>query len=173
MSEIADRIFLIGFMGSGKSSVGRALADQLDWEFVDTDALIEQREGRSIDAIFRDSGEGYFRTIEWEVLESLGRRSRCVVATGGGAFLGSRPRRWMKRSGWTIWLDVSLETAASRVGEGGRRPLWLPDDPLEFRAFFEGRKAVYALAHLTVDAGSGDANEVARSIRSRVPRVFR
>ena len=77
-------------MGVGKSTVGRALAARLGWEFADTDALVESAEGRTVEAIFRASGEGRFREAEWDALRSLGGRKQLVVATGGGLFLGSR-----------------------------------------------------------------------------------
>ncbi len=162
------RIFLIGFMGAGKSVVARALADLLGWRVVDTDREVERAEGRSIDAIFRESGEGAFRRAEWEALQALNGAEGIVVATGGGLFLGAEQRRWMKRRGRTVWLDVPLEIAAERVGDGDDRPLWFPSDPADFRAFFEKRRAVYALAEARVDAGIGTPEAVAERIRDRL-----
>src|SRR4029077_7764818 len=83
-----EPVYLVGFMGAGKSTVGRVLTARLGWEFADVDALVESAEGREIEAIFRDSGEGRFREAEWDALRSLGGRRRLVVATGGGLFLG-------------------------------------------------------------------------------------
>jgi shikimate kinase len=157
-------IFLVGFMGVGKSSVGRALAARLRWDFEDTDALVVQAEGRAIDDIFRTSGEGRFRELEWGVLRSLGRRKRIVVATGGGLFLGVAQRAFIRAEGISCWLDASLAVVAARMAGGASRPLWSDDDALSRRTFFERRRAAYALATLRVDASRGTADEVARVV---------
>jgi shikimate kinase len=153
-------IFLVGFMGSGKTTLATGLASALGWDLVETDELVERREGRSIEAIFRESGEGRFRDAEWEVLRSLDGRSRCVVATGGGMFAESRQRRWMKRRGRTVWLDVPPNVCTRRVRSGSGRPLWTAGDAIAFRAFFEQRKAAYALAEVRA-AGLPDDPEAA------------
>ena len=160
-------VFLIGFMACGKTTVGRLLAAELDCGFLDTDDLVERREGRSIERVFAESGEGRFRRAEWEALLSLDGIERTVVATGGGAFLGHLQRRWMIERGRTVWLDVPLEVARRRTeaeGPGGRgRPLWRVHDPLALRALFERRRAAYALAEIRVDAAP-PALEVARGL---------
>ena len=170
---MSDRpVFLIGFMGSGKSTVGRELASALSWDFTDTDDRVEQHEGRSIERIFHDSGEAAFRRAEWEALQTLDGRPRCVVATGGGLFLAARRRRWLRERGATVWLDVPLEACRRRVAGGPARPLWDPDaDPLAFRALFERRRAAYALAGLRV-SGSGPAEEAVRGVLEGLGLVF-
>lgn len=156
-------------MGSGKTAVGRALADFLGWDFIDTDELVVEREGRAIERIFEESGEGRFREAEWQALRSLAGRERAVVATGGGLFLGVRQRAFMKREGTTVWLDVPFHVVRARVGAGGGRPLWTPgEDEVAFRAFFERRRAAYALADVRVDAAAGGPVELARRIAGRV-----
>jgi len=164
-------IFLVGFMGSGKTAVGQALARRLGRVFLDTDTLVVEREGRSIDAIFRESGEGRFREAEWEALRSLEGIRGAVVAAGGGLFLGHAQRAWLKRRGRTVWLDVRLEVARDRVGRGGDRPLWLPDDPVALRALFEKRRAVYALAELRVEASAGGPGQVAGRVEELLARI--
>lgn len=159
-------VFLVGFMGSGKSSVGRALAALVGARFEDTDARVEAAAGKSIEAIFRDDGEGRFREMEWEALRSLDGATNAVVATGGGLFLGTAQRAFVRRSGTSVWLDVPLDVARSRAGDGASRPLWLAQDPVAFRAFFERRRAAYALADLRVDAGVGSAADVASRVRA-------
>lgn len=162
-------VFLVGFMGSGKTAAGRALADLLGWEFADTDELVVEREGRPIERIFEESGEGRFREAEWQALRSLAARERLVVATGGGLFLGVPQRAFMKREGTTVWLDVPFAVARARVGAGSGRPLWVPnEDEVAFRAFFERRRAAYALADFRVDASAGGPAQVARRIADRV-----
>lgn len=162
-------IALVGFMGSGKSEVGRALASLLDLPFADTDALVVARAGRSIESIFREEGEGRFRELEWEALRSLGGEGDRVVATGGGLFLGVTQRAFLRRHALTVWLDVSLEVARSRAPREGR-PLWRDDDPIAFRAMFEKRRAAYALADLRVAASEGDPAAVAERVRAALDR---
>lgn len=157
-------IFLVGFMGAGKSTVGRALAARLRWEFEDTDALVTRAAGRSVDEIFRLSGEGRFREAEWTALCSLGGRKRVVVATGGGLFLGVAQRAFVRERGVSCWLDAPLAVVAARVGDEASRPLWSHDDALLRRAFFERRRAAYALATFCVDASSGGPDDVASAV---------
>jgi shikimate kinase len=94
-----------------------------------------------------------------------------VVATGGGLFLGFAQRRWMRETGRVVWLDLSLGVARERVGCGGTRPLWLPQDPLAFRAMFERRRAAYALATLRVSADPGGPEEVAQRVLEALLRI--
>jgi shikimate kinase len=157
------RIFLVGFMGSGKSAVGRALAEVAGLAFLDTDEAVERAQGMTIEEIFRLRGEGVFREAEWTELQRLERAGPAVVATGGGLFLGVENRRLVRRLGRSVWLDVPLEVAAARVGPSSGRPLW-SQDRLTLRAFFERRRATYALADVRVDASVGSPREIARGI---------
>jgi shikimate kinase len=158
-----SRTFLVGFMGSGKSAVGRALAELAGLPFVDTDEAVERAEGMTIEEIFRRRGEGAFREAEWNVLQALEGTEPAVVATGGGLFLGVENRRLVRRLGHSVWLDVSLEVAASRLKPAWGRPLW-SQDPLTLRSLFERRRAAYALAEVRVDASHGAPPEIARGI---------
>jgi shikimate kinase len=157
-------IFLVGFMGVGKSTVGRAVAARLSWDFDDTDAVVEEAQGQSVEEIFRTVGEGRFREAEWAALRSLAGRRRLVVATGGGLFLGVAQRAFIRSHGVSCWLDAPLAVVALRVGAGVDRPLWPSDDPLSRRSFFERRRAAYALADIRIDASAGDAEDVARAV---------
>lgn len=157
-------VFLVGFMGVGKSTVGRALAALLGWEFEDTDALVESAEGRAVEAIFRASGEGRFREAEWDALRSLGGRKQLVVATGGGLFLGVAQRAFVRSHGVSCWLDAPLAVAAARIGAGASRPVWTVDDELTRRVFFERRRAAYALADFRIDASRAGADDLASAI---------
>jgi shikimate kinase len=159
-----DPIFLVGFMGAGKSSAGALLAARLGWELADTDALVERAEGRSIETIFRESGEGRFREREWEALRSQEGARRAVVATGGGLFLAVRHRAFVRSHGVSLWLDAPLEVIESRVASASERPLWPTADPLERRALFERRRAAYALADVRVDAAIDGPGAVARAL---------
>lgn len=166
-------IFLVGFMGTGKTTVGRALAARLHWEFADTDAMVERAEGRSVEAIFGESGEGRFREAEWEALSSLSGRRRIVVATGGGLFLGVAQRALIRASGWSCWLDAPLSVAAARLQTGDPRPLWVAPDALARRAMFERRRAAYALADGRIDASRGGADDLARDIEALKNALWR
>jgi shikimate kinase len=166
-------IFLVGFMAVGKSTVGRALAARWSWEFEDTDALVERAQGLPIEEIFRTAGEGRFREAEWAALSSLKIRKRLVVATGGGLFLGVAQRAFIRGHGLSCWLDAPLAVVAERVATAADRPLWGSDDPLSRRAFFERRRAAYALADLRIDASSGEAGDVAIAIEAAKHLLFR
>lgn len=151
-------------MGVGKSTVGRALATRLSWDFEDTDALVERAEGRTIEAIFRASGEGRFREAEWDALRSLGGRKQLVVATGGGLFLGVAQRAFVRMHGVSCWLDAPLHVVAARIGAGASRPSWPVDDAIPRRVFFERRRAAYALADFCIDASGRGADDLASAI---------
>ena len=110
-------VTLIGFMGSGKSSVGRTLAAWTGREFVDTDALIERRAGKTIPQIFADDGEEAFRDLESEAVAQATRRRGCVIATGGGAPMRERNRRALRESGAVVFLNVEPETIFRRIGK--------------------------------------------------------
>ena len=164
-------IFLVGCMGCGKSAVGRVLAAHAGWDFFDTDALVEAREGQSIQQIFEERGEKQFRLIEWEVLQSTAGTRR-VVATGGGLFAAEAPRDFMLQEGPTIWLEAPLAIIRDRLRDGSGRPLWVENDDDALRALFENRRVGYAMAAYRVDA-SGTAEEVAQAVRALIPSVFR
>ncbi len=165
-------VYLVGFMGSGKSATGRLLAGRLRYDFEDTDSRVEEAEGRSIDRIFRESGEGRFREAEWRVLEAVAGRPRVVVATGGGAFLGVAHRALLRRHGVTVWLDAPLEVVRERIGSDVGRPLFLPSDPIALRAFFEKRRAAYALAQVRVEVGREGPDRVAARVLARLRELF-
>ena len=165
-------IFLVGFMGAGKSSAGAALARELGLAFEDTDELVESAEGRSIERIFAESGETYFRGAEWDALSRLDTAPGLVVACGGGLFSAQATRRWLAARGRTVWLDVPLAIVRARLArDHARRPPWRADDPVGQRALFERRRATYALAAVRVDGAVGSPDEVARRIRDRLREV--
>ena len=129
MSEPSPNIVLTGFMGTGKSTVGRLLADRLGWEFVDTDALIEERHG-PIPAIFADHGEERFRTLEREVAAEVGGRRGTVVATGGRLLLDPANEAVLGSTGIIVCLSASVDVLVERLTRGaGQRPLLHGHDP--------------------------------------------
>ncbi|MGQ0737108.1 MAG: shikimate kinase [Acidobacteriota bacterium] len=145
----ADKIYLVGFMGAGKTTLARALARRLDWRVEDLDERIERRERRDIPTIFRQAGEPYFRGLErQEVLDLLAARGT-VVATGGGTFADASTRALMLRDGAVIWLDAPLATLLERVPLDGRRPL--AADRGEMESLYNQRLMAYSDAHFRLD----------------------
>src|SRR5438105_15161567 len=116
-------VFLVGFMGSGKTTVGRALAAVMGWRFADLDQLIEAREGRSIREIFETRGEAEFRRIEHEAIAACREMSETVIALGGGAFIADANRALISALGMSVWLDCPLEICLDRLGNDPTRPL--------------------------------------------------
>ena len=154
----ADKVYLVGFMGAGKSSVARALGKRLDWKVEDIDSRIERLEHRDIPAIFREAGEPYFRAREREALLQLLPERGTVVASGGGTFADPANRELMLRDGAVIWLDAPLATVLRRLPLDGRRPL--ATDRLGMEQLYNQRLAAYRLAHFRVDAGRGSVEEL-------------
>lgn len=165
---MSRNLYLTGFMGAGKSSVGRLVAEELGRVFVDMDAQIEAREGRTIAALFEEAGEAYFRRLERQVLQELARQSGLVVATGGGVVEADENRDLMARTGEVVWLYCDLERSVSRALEQGSvRPLLAPSraDALErARRLWKRRQWWYARAPVWVDARSGEPAQVARRV---------
>lgn len=145
-----DKIYLVGFMASGKSTTARALADHLGWRAEDVDDLIEARERRSIAEIFARQGEPHFRAVEREILALLQPMRRIVVATGGGTFCDAENRALINRDGVSIWLDVPLVELIPRIPLDGRRPL--AADRAQLDRLYASRVEAYRFAHLRIDA---------------------
>ena len=158
----ADKLYLVGFMGAGKTSVARALARRLDWKTEDIDERIERRERRDIPSIFRQHGEPYFRAVEREELIALLPQRGTVVATGGGTVVDASNRELMLRDGAVVWLDVPFATVLDRLPVDGRRPL--AADRLEMEQLYNQRLMAYRQAHLRVDAGRGSVEALVDQI---------
>jgi shikimate kinase len=159
------RIALIGFMGAGKTTVGAILAARLGWDFVDTDALIEERSGAPVAAIFRERGEQAFRDLEADVLAELVQRQRAVIATGGGAPAQERNAGFFSAAAATatFHLRVSLEAALRRVRGSGPRPM-LSRDEAGVRTLFQSRQPVYQRLGIAVDTDGREPTAVAEEI---------
>jgi shikimate kinase len=145
-----DKLYLVGFMGAGKSSVARALSRRVGWRAEDIDERIEAREGRRVADIFAQHGEPYFRAAERGVLHDLVPQRQIIVATGGGTFADAENRALMLADGAVAWLDVPLARVLDRVPRDGRRPL--AADRAQMEQLFERRQIFYSQAHLRVDA---------------------
>jgi shikimate kinase len=157
---------LIGFMGTGKSSVGRMVAAQLRFDFVDTDQLIENRTGKKITDIFEQSGEGVFREIERQVVQDLQTLRRTVIATGGG--LGANPEhlRSLKEHALVVCLWASADVIWHRVRTQSHRPLLHGADPMEkIRELLAAREPIYRQADVLIGTGMRSIKEVAFQVR--------
>lgn len=124
-----QRIYLIGPMGAGKSTIGRYLATELKQDFVDTDNEIESRCGADIQWIFDVEGEEGFRARETQLLEEMAERSQCVIATGGGIVIKERSRQILQSSGYVVYLHTTIEQQLERTSRDKKRPLLQVDDP--------------------------------------------
>jgi shikimate kinase len=156
----ADKLYLVGFMGAGKSTVARALGRRLGWRAEDVDELIESRERRTVAEVFAELGEPYFRAAEREILRRLLPLRHAVVATGGGSYADPDNRAIINADGTAIWLDLPFSTALARVPADGRRPL--AADRGAFEALYHSRRLAYQHAHFRVDATAPVEEQVER-----------
>ncbi|MCC6363216.1 MAG: shikimate kinase [Bryobacterales bacterium] len=159
-------LFLVGFMGSGKTTIGRLLAEELGWTFVDLDDDIEARQQAAISRIFEERGEAEFRRVERECLEARVKQIRAsqplVVSLGGGAYVQAKNRELIAASGVAVWLDCPFERIEKRVAGFTHRPL--ARDAEAFRQLFVARQAAYAMADYHVAIASDDPGEAVREI---------
>lgn len=144
----ADKIYLVGFMASGKSTVARHLAHRLRWRHEDIDDLIEARERQTIADIFAKRGEPYFRAVERDILKLLLPIRQLIVATGGGTFADPDNRQAILMDGVAVWIDLPLPELIPRIPLDGRRPLAADRAALE--RLYAARVDTYRLAHLRV-----------------------
>ncbi|BCA80196.1 shikimate kinase [Desulfuromonas sp. AOP6] len=168
--EKRGHLILVGFMGAGKTTVGRALAALTGRQFIDLDGWIEEKAGTSIKNIFSDKGEEYFRALESEALAAMMQRTHCIVATGGG--IVGRAKNWelMRRLGTVVYLENDWETIVSRIAACPDRPLVTGKALEEVQALFERRRPLYETADLCVPVTNQDPAEVALTIVEMLSR---
>lgn len=160
-------IFLVGMMGSGKTTVGKALAKRLGLGFADADEQVVTRSGVSIPTIFEIEGEAGFRRRERQVLQDLATGERTVVATGGGAVLDPDNRQLMRAAGTVIYLHVEVDHLHRRTARDASRPILAnaPDRRATLESLLAARDALYReAAHLVVEGGAGTAAELAKRL---------
>lgn len=159
-----DNLILVGFMGAGKSSVGRLLARKLGRCFVETDDMITAREGRSIPEIFAEQGEAYFRELEEEALRLLRLKDHDVIATGGGLPCRDGRPDALRALGTVVWLAGDFATLYERALQSGDRPMLAGRSREEVEALHRARLPYYRQANVTVDTGGLGPDQVAARV---------
>ena len=160
-----ERIFLIGFIGAGKSTYGQELAKELGWAFADTDRWIESETGRTIPQIFEEQGEATFRDWETKALNALVKKSEVVIATGGGLPVSPPHQELMRSTGLVIWLNTSWDQMLERLQTMNDRPLVdqsNPDWEDQLKQLYDARLTAYRCAHLIIDPVRWDANRLGK-----------
>ncbi len=155
-------IYLLGFMGCGKTSVGRRLSELAGWDFIDLDSEIEEHQGIPIREIFRQHGESYFRSIERAELQSASRRKEVVVALGGGTFCSEENLSIVKATGVSVWLDADIDLLYARCAGDDTRPLFTTRDEME--ALLRRRLPLYTRADLRIDVTGLTVDAAAETI---------
>lgn len=161
-----ERIFLIGFMGTGKTTVGSRLASALDWKMYDSDQEIVKRVGRSIPEIFAAEGEAFFRKIESSVLAELSDVPRVVITTGGGAVLSAANRELMQSAGHVVRLTASIEELVRRVSMDSSRPLLQTEADVRTRVeqLIRERAGLYDFADLSIETTGKEIETIVSEI---------
>jgi shikimate kinase len=167
-------IFLIGMMGAGKTTVGRQLATQLGYGFVDTDAVIEQLAGKTINEIFTLEGETAFRQLEAQVLAEVSAYTNLIIATGGGIVLKQLNWSYLHH-GLIIWLDAPVEVLMERLQNDQTRPLLQTAEPVQaLQALLDARRRLYAEADLCISINATQTPEaIVSRIISEIPTVLK
>ena len=163
---MTDKIYLVGFMAAGKSSLAAELSRRLDWPVRDIDEIIERLEHRTVAAIFAREGEPYFRQIERRVLHELVPQRHVIVATGGGTFVDADNRTLINADGASVWLDAPLQELLERLPADGRRPL--AADRAQMQGLYDARRAAYEQAHWRLDASRKPVEALAEELLSRL-----
>ena len=159
-------LFLVGFMGSGKTTVGRLLARELGWQFADTDADIEADQGKTIPRIFDEQGEEYFRQVEHEMIRrrvvKIKMGQPMIVSLGGGAFTREENVALIRGNGVSVWLDCAWDVICHRVGQSSHRPL--ARDPERMAELFAARHPFYEQADFHIKVTQDDSQQAFRDI---------
>ena len=162
---MGKNLTLTGMMGVGKSTIGKILAKQLNYKFVDVDKLIEDREGSTINLIFKNKSESYFRTIEKDITLAELKKKNSVISMGGGAFLNNSIRKSAKKLSTSCWLDVPIENLIKRLKKNNKRPLLFKKNTNEeVKKIYFDRKKIYNEADYRIKCNSLRSEEIAKKI---------
>lgn len=163
-NSLIANVVLIGFMGTGKSTVGASLAARLDYSFIDLDEEIVQRDGRSIPDIFAQDGEAYFRDAESRALADLMNKERVIIATGGGCVLREANCKVMQQHGFVVHLTAELDTIVDRVKGDHNRPLLQGDASERVRSLMTARQGKYDFAHAVIPTDGLQVEEISDAV---------
>jgi shikimate kinase len=168
VGAMSDNVILVGFMGAGKSSVGRLLARRLGRCFVETDDMITAAEGRSIPEIFTEKGEAHFRALEDDVVRLLALKRGDVIATGGGLPCREGRLEALRAIGTVVWLAGDFDTLYERARRGGDRPMLHGRTREQTAALYERRKPFYSQADVRVDTTGFTQDQIAARVASEL-----
>lgn len=173
LEVLGDRnLILAGFMGTGKSTIGRILARELDWKLVDSDRLIEEKAGATIPEIFAERGEDAFRDMESEAAKGLKKLHQCVIATGGGFVLRPENREAAERAGVLVLLMATPEQIWHRVKNSKHRPLLGTEDPqTKIRELLEQRRPAYDAVPIKIDTNAKTPYTIASDVLGAIARL--
>ena len=167
-------VFLIGMMGTGKTTVGKRLARELNYRFFDTDVLIERVSGKTINQIFTEDGEKNFRTLETKIIAELSACTRSAIATGGGIVIEQENWAYLHQ-GLIVWLDASPQLLLDRLANDDTRPLLQDRDPAtKLKSLLEYRRPLYARADLHIEIERNQTPlQIASRIVDKIPSVLK
>ncbi|MFJ8527865.1 shikimate kinase [Bacillus sp. NPDC094106] len=160
-------IYITGYMGAGKTTIGKALSKELDIAVVDTDQKIEEKQGKLIRDIFAEEGENIFRQYESEMLRSLST-SNMIITTGGGIVERAENRQWMKENGTVVYLYCDPYVIAERLREDTTRPLFQKENIEAFVKKFENRRAYYEEADIHIDTTNKSVEEIMEELEGKI-----
>lgn len=175
---IFDKVFLIGFMGCGKSTFGRKLAKQLQWDFIDLDDYIEQQEGCSISEIFKSKGEVYFRGLETKAVRNSENWNNTVISTGGGTPCFNDNAYFINKIGLSVYMKLTPEVLKNRLeGEKLKRPLIANLSDVELLSFIKNklseRSADYSKSEIIFEYSDDGVTKFIDSLRDRLGSILR
>ena len=158
-------LVLLGMMGVGKSTLGKMVAEEYNFEFIDTDTIIEEKNLMNINEIFQKKGEQFFRQQEEKEILNVLKRKNCIIALGGGAFINKKIRDRVLNETISIWLDANVEILTKRVEQNQKRPLLVENDNLlKLKELYEERKEIYKLANYKIVCDRLNKKDITKKI---------
>ena len=164
-------LILIGMMGSGKSTIGRLLAQKLNLRFFDIDFIIENKTDMKIEEIFEKKGEDAFRNLEKEITLKFLNKTNCIIALGGGAFINEIIKKKVKEKGIAIWLNWNSQTLINRIRKNKKRPITLNLDDNELKDLINNRSKIYSKANYKINCENMNKTEIIKKIIKIYERI--